>query len=79
MCGATAAGNPLVSTLTAPDGTWTLKNVPVGASIPLVVLVSMVPALSPFILLGLLVWWILRRRKRKAAEEDDDTAPGLAP
>jgi hypothetical protein len=37
QCGATAAGNPLVSTQTAPDGTWTLSGVPVGASIPLVV------------------------------------------
>jgi hypothetical protein len=37
VCGATAAGNPLVSTFTAPDGTFTLKGTPVGASIPLVV------------------------------------------
>ncbi len=37
VCGATAAGNPLVSTFTAPDGTFTLSNVPVGSSILLVV------------------------------------------
>jgi hypothetical protein len=37
VCGATAAGNPLVTTFTAPDGTFTLKGVPVGATIPLVV------------------------------------------
>jgi hypothetical protein len=37
VCGATAAGDPLVSTFTAPDGTFTLPNVPVGASVPLVV------------------------------------------
>jgi hypothetical protein len=37
VCGATAAGNPLVTAYTAPDGTFTLQNVPVGASIPLVV------------------------------------------
>ena len=37
QCGASAAGNPLVSTYTAPDGTFTLSNVPVGATIPLVV------------------------------------------
>jgi hypothetical protein len=37
VCGATAAGDPLVSSFTAPDGTFTLKNVPVGGSIPLVV------------------------------------------
>jgi hypothetical protein len=37
VCGATAAGNPLVTTYTAPDGTFTLSGVPVGPSIPLVV------------------------------------------
>lgn len=36
-CGATAAGAPLVSTHTAPDGTFTLTNVPVGAAVPLVI------------------------------------------
>jgi len=37
QCGATAAGNPLVTTYTAPNGTFTLSGVPVGANIPLVV------------------------------------------
>jgi hypothetical protein len=37
VCGATAAGNPLVSTHTLPNGTFTLDNVPVGATIPLVI------------------------------------------
>jgi hypothetical protein len=37
VCGASAAGDPLVTAQTAPDGTFTLQNVPVGASIPLVV------------------------------------------
>jgi hypothetical protein len=37
QCGATAAGNPLVTAYTAPDGTFTLTNVPVGTSIPLVI------------------------------------------
>jgi hypothetical protein len=37
VCGASAAGNPLVTAYTAPDGTFTLSNIPVGASIPLVV------------------------------------------
>ena len=37
VCGATAAGNPLVTALTAPDGTFTLTGVPVGTSIPLVI------------------------------------------
>jgi hypothetical protein len=32
--------------------------------IPLVVLVSLVPALSPFILLGLAIWWLVRRSRR---------------
>jgi hypothetical protein len=36
-CGAAASGSPLVSTVTAVDGTFTLTNVPVGASIPLVI------------------------------------------
>jgi hypothetical protein len=30
-------GDPVTSTLTAPDGTFTLRNVPVGANIPIVV------------------------------------------
>ena len=37
VCGAAVAGTPLVSAYTNPDGTFTLTNVPVGASIPLVV------------------------------------------
>jgi hypothetical protein len=37
VCGSTAAGNPLVTAYTAPDGTFTLQNVPVGSAIPLVV------------------------------------------
>jgi hypothetical protein len=37
VCGATAAGNPLVTAYTAPDGTFTLQGTPVGASLPLVV------------------------------------------
>ncbi len=37
QCGATAAGDPLVSAYTAPDGTFTLTGVPVGGTIPLVI------------------------------------------
>jgi hypothetical protein len=37
VCGSTAAGNPLVTAYTAPDGTFTLQNVPVGTALPLVV------------------------------------------
>lgn len=37
VCGATAAGDPLVTAYTAPDGTFSLQGVPVGSSIPLVI------------------------------------------
>jgi hypothetical protein len=37
QCGATAAGDPLVTTYTAPDGTFTLSNVPVGSQVPVVI------------------------------------------
>ena len=33
--------------------------------IPLVIIVSLFPALSPFILFGLLVWWAVRRSKQR--------------
>jgi hypothetical protein len=36
-CGADVTGNPLVVTNTKYDGTFTLSNVPVGSSIPLVI------------------------------------------
>jgi hypothetical protein len=37
VCGATAAGNPLITTRTDVNGNFTLTNVPTGASIPFVV------------------------------------------
>ncbi|MGE5616178.1 MAG: sensor histidine kinase [Bacillota bacterium] len=37
--------------------------------IPLVILVSLVPALAPFILVGLFIWWLVRRANRKQAAE----------
>ncbi len=37
ICGATAAGDPLVTAMTAPDGTFTLSGMPVGPAIPLVI------------------------------------------
>jgi len=37
QCGADVSGSPLVETQTAPDGTFTLQNVPVGNNIPLVI------------------------------------------
>ncbi len=36
-CGADVSGSPLVQTTTAFDGTFTLSNVPVGTSIPVVI------------------------------------------
>ena len=36
--------------------------------IPIVVLVSLLPALAPFILVGLGVWWFMRRRRRNREE-----------
>jgi hypothetical protein len=37
VCGAFATGEPLVTALTGPDGTFSLTNVPAGASIPMVI------------------------------------------
>lgn len=37
--------------------------------IPIVVLVSVMPALAPFILIGLIVWWFVRK-KRKAVQDE---------
>jgi hypothetical protein len=36
-CGAAASGNPLVTALTDPSGTFRLENVPAGQNIPLVI------------------------------------------
>jgi len=32
--------------------------------IPIIILISMMPALSPFILLGLLIWWLVKRNQK---------------
>jgi hypothetical protein len=37
QCGVTAAGNPLVTTYTAPNGSFKLSGIPVSTSIPLVI------------------------------------------
>jgi hypothetical protein len=37
QCGSEVTGNPLVATQTAPDGTFSLVNVPVGTDVPLVI------------------------------------------
>jgi hypothetical protein len=37
QCGSEVSGSPLVSTLTAVNGTFTLRNMPVGTNIPLVI------------------------------------------
>ena len=36
-CGTLTSGKPITTTITGPDGKFTLKNVPVGTNIPLVV------------------------------------------
>lgn len=37
QCGAVASGNPVVTALSQSNGTFTLKNVPVGTNVPLVI------------------------------------------
>jgi hypothetical protein len=37
QCGADVTGSPLVKTITGPNGTFSLGNMPVGANIPLVI------------------------------------------
>ncbi len=36
--------------------------------IPVVIIVSMMPVLAPFILIGLVIWWLVRRSKRETKE-----------
>jgi hypothetical protein len=53
QCGGEVSGNPLVETQTAPDGTFTLLNMPAGADIPLVIQLGRwrrqitIPAVAP--------------------------------
>jgi hypothetical protein len=47
--------------------------------IPLVIIVSLFPALSPFILLGLIIWWAVRRSKQRAAAPVTAAAPAPQP
>ncbi len=53
QCGGEVSGNPLVETQTAPDGTFTLLNMPAGVNIPLVIQLGrwrrqiMIPAVAP--------------------------------
>jgi hypothetical protein len=37
QCGAVASGNPVVTALSQSNGTFTLKNVPVGTNVPMVI------------------------------------------
>ncbi len=37
QCGAVASGNPVVTALSQSNGTFTIKNVPVGTNVPLVI------------------------------------------
>lgn len=36
--------------------------------IPIVILIALFPALSPFILIGLVIYWLIRKRRRNAAQ-----------
>lgn len=45
--------------------------------IPLVVLISIFPALSPFLLIGVVIYWFMRRNKKKVDEKKDDELPSL--
>jgi len=53
QCGGEVSGNPLVETQTAPDGTFTLLDMPSGANIPLVIQLGrwrrqiIIPAVAP--------------------------------
>jgi hypothetical protein len=53
QCGGEVSGNPLVETQTAPDGTFTLLNMPAGANIPVVIQLGRwrrqitIPAVAP--------------------------------
>jgi len=47
--------------------------------IPLMIVVSLVPALAPFILIGLFIWWLVRRSKRKAAAAAAAGEPRVEP
>jgi Histidine kinase len=45
--------------------------------IPVVILISLLPPLAPFILLGLVIYWIVRSKKRKnATETSASSSPG---
>jgi hypothetical protein len=46
--------------------------------IPIVIVVSMMPVLAPFILLGLAIWWFVRYQKRQARVPPPDP-PAAAP
>jgi len=43
--------------------------------IPVVIIVSMMPVLAPFILLGLAVWWFVRYQKRQTRAEPPQPPP----
>jgi hypothetical protein len=45
--------------------------------VTLSILVALVPALAPFILVGLFVWWLMRRSKRKKAAKAAQAAEEL--
>ncbi len=44
--------------------------------IPIIILISTMPALSPFILLGLLIWWLVKRHHKKRLVNEAPRQPG---
>ncbi|HXF78030.1 MAG TPA: histidine kinase [Usitatibacter sp.] len=44
--------------------------------IPIVIIVSMMPVLAPFILLGLAIWWFVRYQKRQSGAPPPPPPPG---
>ena len=44
--------------------------------IPIIILISTMPALSPFILLGLLIWWLVKRHHKKRLVNKAPRQPG---
>jgi hypothetical protein len=43
--------------------------------IPIVILVSLAPALAPVVLLGLFIWWVLNRKKKRVEAQAEKVEP----
>ena len=44
--------------------------------VPIVILISMVPAMAPFILFGLFVWWLVKRQRKKRLTNQSNAKSG---